>query len=101
RELEWTSEEGVAFEGNPFEVDPTSVIEFGGRISYESWGNAHRRTRAEYIQDQIINKKHGSVLEHLFYNLIVADVPRSVQMETIRHRAGTSYSWTSQRYVDK
>lgn len=99
RGLNWTNErqqfdtEGAA--------DPTAVIEYGGRISYESWNNAHRRSRGEYIQSQLIGKHHGSTLEHLVYNLIVADVPRSVQMETIRHRAGTAYSWTSQRYVDK
>lgn len=97
RDLTWTTEDWA----EDVLADPTAVIEYGGRISYESWGNAHRRTRGEYIQKQLIGKKHGSCLEHLVYNLIVADVPRSVQMETIRHRAGTAYSWTSQRYVDR
>lgn len=94
RELQWTTNETMI-------GDPTAVIEMGGRICYESWNNAHRRTRGEYIQKQLIGKQHGSVLEHTNFNLIVSDVPRSVQMEMIRHRQGMGYSWTSQRYVDK
>lgn len=81
------------------------LIEFAGRLCYESWPNSDnknitkiREGNAEYIEN-IIKQKHGSVLEHgnlvfLFYN-----VSRVFTHELVRHRVGSSFSQTSGRYT--
>jgi flavin-dependent thymidylate synthase len=43
----------------------------------------------------------NSVAEHLTINFLCADVPRSTQLETVRHRAGMAYSWESTRFTNK
>lgn len=82
-----------------------ALIEFAGRLCYESWENSDnlniskiRKGNAEYISN-IQKQKHGSVFEHgnlvfLFYN-----VSRIFTHELVRHRAGSSFSQTSGRYV--
>jgi len=75
------------------------LSEMAGRLCYLSYGKG-RRTNAEYIHN-IIESKHGSVLEHAVWNFIIAGVSRSFSHELVRHRAGWSYSQLSQRYVDE
>lgn len=81
--------------------EPEAIIEAAGRCCYQSWKNPANRTRREYIQEQIVGHDHLSVAEHLSVNLLCADVPRSTQLETVRHRVGVAYSWESTRFTDK
>jgi thymidylate synthase (FAD) len=81
------------------EIGGEQLVEAGGRLCYVSYGKG-RKTNAEYV-DNIIESKHGSVLEHAVWNFIIAGVSRSFTHELIRHRAGWGYSQLSQRYVDE
>jgi len=81
------------------EMGGEQLVEAGGRLCYVSYGKG-RKTNAEYINN-IIESKHGSVLEHAVWNFIIAGVSRSFTHELIRHRAGWGYSQLSQRYVDE
>lgn len=80
--------------------DPSEVVEFGGRICYGSWSNPAHRTTEEYVQRQLIGADHVSVLYHAVFNLALADVARSTQLEIVRHHAGVAHSWESQRFTD-
>ena len=68
------------------EIGGEQLVEAGGRLCYMSYGKG-RKTNAEYINN-IIESKHGSVLEHAVWNFIIAGVSRSFTHELIRHRAG-------------
>jgi thymidylate synthase (FAD) len=92
RENEWRTE--------PIEGDPLALVEFGGRVCYESFSNKLNRSRLDYIKDTAINKDHGSILEHAWFNFAVLELPRNALMELTRHRVGVAYSWRSTRYVD-
>ena len=81
------------------EVGAEMLAEIAGRVCYMSYGKG-RKTNAEYIAN-IIESKHGSVLEHAVWNFIISGVSRSFTHELIRHRAGFGYSQLSQRYVDE
>lgn len=81
------------------EIGGEQLAEAGGRLCYVSYGKG-RKTNAEYIAN-IIESKHGSVLEHAVWNFIISGVSRSFTHELIRHRAGWGYSQLSQRYVDE
>lgn len=81
------------------EVGGEQLVEAGGRLCYVSYGKG-RKTNQEYIGN-IIQQKHGSVLEHAVWNFIIAGVSRSFTHELVRHRAGFGYSQLSQRYVDE
>jgi thymidylate synthase (FAD) len=81
--------------------DPLALIEFGGRVCYQSWENRAGRDRWEYLHKQLIGHEHFSVLRHVYVNLAVSDVPRSTQLETVRHSVGIDYSWESTRFTDK
>lgn len=81
--------------------DPEEIIEAAGRICYSSWNNPADKTRQQYIESSIIQNAHGSVLEHVWLNLIVQDLPRSTQLELIRHGDGTAFSFESTRFTDK
>jgi thymidylate synthase (FAD) len=90
---QWNTPDGI-------EDDPEAIIEFAGRICYRSWHNPKGSTRGQYIQGSIVGAQHGSVLAHTRANLVVADVPRSAQLELVRHKVGMEYSWESQRFTD-
>ena len=81
-------------------LDPLVVSEAAGRVCYSSWENKKGSTRAAYHRDSIIARSHGSVLEHIWFNFLVADVPRSAQLEIVRHGEGTAFSWESTRFTD-
>ncbi len=91
-------EEGVTFTtdaGAAAEV----LAEIAGRTCYMSFGKG-RKTNREYL-DNILTSKHGSVLEHAVWSLLITGVSRSLTHELVRHRAGFGYSQLSQRYVDE
>ena len=59
------------------------------------------RTSNEAYLGNILQVKHGSVLEHAVFSFLVEGVSRSLTHELVRHRAGMAYSQLSQRYVDE
>lgn len=100
--IDWHSDSEVAGE---------VVAEFAGRLCYLSFGEnaglegGHRsipgRTTNESYLGNILQVKHGSVLEHAVWTLLIEGVSRSLTHELIRHRAGFGFSQLSQRYVDE
>jgi thymidylate synthase (FAD) len=80
-------------------VGGEQLVESAGRICYLSFGKG-RKTNKEYIEN-LMSMKHGSVLEHAVWDLVIAGVSRSFSHELVRHRAGFGYSQLSQRYVDE
>ena len=91
-------EHGMAWETNA-EAGAEVLAEAAGRLCYLSFGKGRKDNR-EYLAN-IIESKHGSVLEHAVWNFIIAGVSRSFTHELVRHRAGFGYSQLSQRYVDE
>jgi thymidylate synthase (FAD) len=93
------------------EVPGEVVSEFAGRLCYLSFGEdaglegGHKsipgRTTNEAYLGNILQVKHGSVLEHAVWTLLIEGVSRSLTHELIRHRAGFGFSQLSQRYVDE
>lgn len=100
--IDWHSDSEVAGE---------VVSEFAGRLCYLSFGEdaglegGHKsipgRTSNEAYLGNILQVKHGSVLEHAVWTLLIEGVSRSLTHELIRHRAGFGFSQLSQRYVDE
>ena len=90
-------------EGMVFTTDtqaPAEILaEIAGRTCYMSFGKG-RKTNQEYL-DNILVSKHGSVLEHAVWCLLLTGVSRSLTPELVRHRAGFGLSKLSQRYVDE
>lgn len=76
------------------------LIEFAGRLCYESWDlpNESTATNPGYIKN-IISQGHESVLEHVSVTFYVEGVSRNLSHELIRHRH-LSFSELSQRFVD-
>jgi thymidylate synthase (FAD) len=81
-------------------TDGERLAEFAGRLCYMSQSNPANRSTREYLEN-IKRQRHGSVLEHANYTLLVEGVSRSLTHELVRHRAGFAYSQLSQRYVDE
>jgi thymidylate synthase (FAD) len=92
------SDEGLVFTTDS-QVAAEILNEVAGRTCYMSFGKG-RKSNQEYL-DNILSSKHGSVLEHAVWNLLVTGVSRALTHELVRHRAGFGYSQLSQRYVDE
>jgi thymidylate synthase (FAD) len=75
------------------------LTEIAGRTCYMSFGKG-RKSNQDYVEN-ILASKHGSVLEHGVWCLLITGVSRALTHELVRHRAGFSYSQLSQRYVDE
>ncbi len=90
-------------EGLTFTTDTLAageiLAEIAGRTCYLSFGKG-RKTNREYLEN-ILTSKHGSVLEHAVWCLLITGVSRALTHELVRHRAGFGYSQLSQRYVDE
>jgi thymidylate synthase (FAD) len=80
-------------------TDGEELAEFAGRLCYQSHNNPAERTTHEYLAN-IKAQGHGSVLEHVYYSILVEQVSRTFTHELVRHRAGMAYSQVSQRFVD-
>jgi thymidylate synthase (FAD) len=93
----------LADEGAVFATDTNVAAEIlneiAGRTCYMSFGKG-RKSNQEYLEN-ILSSKHGSVLEHAVWNLLITGVSRALTHELVRHRAGFGYSQLSQRYVDE
>jgi thymidylate synthase (FAD) len=73
------------------------LVMTAGKICYDAYGKG-RNDIEPYLRN-IISLKHGSVLEHVTWNFIIAGVSRVFSHEHVRHRAGVAISQRSQRYV--
>lgn len=94
----FTSDEGLTFATDT--AIPAEILnEVAGRTCYMSFGKG-RKSNREYLEN-ILSSKHGSVLEHAVWNLLITGVSRALTHELVRHRAGFGYSQLSQRYVDE
>lgn len=93
---EWTSDAPT---------DTERLIEIYGRLCYRSFKpglnpniTKIRERNSDYIAN-ILNVKHGSVIEHPVLNFIFADVSRVFTHELVRHRVGVGISQESLRFV--
>lgn len=86
-------------------ADSQALIEFAGRICYESY-QPHLNPNVRKIREDpaayyrnVLSKGDGSILEqsHLLFALL--DISRVCSHEIVRHRVGTSISQESLRYV--
>jgi thymidylate synthase (FAD) len=80
--------------------DGQALIEFAGRLCYESFDlpNEDTETNSKYVKN-IISQGHESVLEHVSVTFYIEGVSRNLTHELIRHRH-LSFSELSQRFVD-
>ncbi len=92
------SDEGLTFTTDT-KAAAEVLAEIAGRTCYMSFGKG-RKSNQEYLGN-ILESKHGSVLEHAVWCLLITGVSRSLTHELVRHRAGFGYSQLSQRYVDE
>ena len=93
------------------DVPGQALAEFAGRLCYLSFGEdagmegGHKtisgRTSNDTYLANILRTKHGSVLEHAVWSVLLEGVSRSLTHELVRHRAGFGFSQLSQRYVDE
>lgn len=88
------------FQADPEGSDAAAVIEFAGRACYQAFHrpNPDTATPLGYLAN-IMDKGHGSVLEHATCTFYITGVSRALTHELIRHRH-LSFSELSQRYVD-
>jgi len=91
-------DEGLAFTTDA-QAAAEVLTEIAGRTCYMSFGKG-RKSNQEYLEN-ILTSKHGSVLEHAVWCLLITGVSRALTHELVRHRAGFGYSQLSQRYVDE
>jgi thymidylate synthase (FAD) len=77
------------------------LCKVAGQTCYLSLGPGRtRNVGARRYFENIKSSGHGSVLEHATFSFLFYGVSRSFTHELVRHRAGTAFSQTSQRYVD-
>jgi thymidylate synthase (FAD) len=82
--------------------DSEWLVEFAGRMCYQSWPKQGEKARGRSHEDHIkhlIEVGHGACVEHATFNFAIWNVSRSLTHELVRHRIA-SYSQLSQRYVD-
>ena len=85
-----------------------TLIEFAGRNCYESWPkedgtfenkNISRvREGNDIYINNILKSGHGSVLEHCDVGFLI-ELSRVATHELVRHRAGTAFAQSSDRYI--
>jgi thymidylate synthase (FAD) len=99
--VEWTTTD--QYLSNEYDAtDADFLSEFGGRECYQSWSRPNPETADthDYVQKNLIDKQHFSVLEHGSVTFRISDVSRSFTHEVVRHRH-QSPSQLSQRYVPR
>lgn len=101
-----------AWTPDPNVSDGENLIEAAGRMCYRSWQaydpekplatNKNvvkvREGNQRYIKN-ILESRHGSVVEHVSLTFLLQDVSRVFTAELCRHRAGMAYSEASLRYI--
>jgi thymidylate synthase (FAD) len=85
--------------------DAEKLVEVMGRLCYRSFQpglnpnvTKIREKNADYVSN-ILNVKHGSVLEHPVMNFVFVNVSRVFTHELVRHRPGVAISQESLRFV--
>jgi thymidylate synthase (FAD) len=101
---------GIADWHNKQMFSGDTLVEFCGRLCYRSWapyveGNPKLNANVQKVRignkkyiENILNSKHGSVLEHVNFTFLLSGVSRVLTHELVRHRAGMAYSQESLRY---
>jgi thymidylate synthase (FAD) len=85
--------------------DGELLVEVAGRTCYKSFGTGLNKNLSRVRSDHhnyignILETKHGSVLEHATTTVGFVDVSRIFTHELVRHRAGCAYSQESMRFV--
>ncbi len=86
-------------------TDSEKLVEVMGRLCYRSFQPGMNRNvtkirehNSDYLGN-ILNVKHGSVIEHPVMNFVFVDVSRVFTHELVRHRAGVAISQESLRFV--
>lgn len=86
-------------------TDAEKICEVMGRLCYRSFGpdlnpniSKVRQGNKTYLTN-IIKSRHGSVLEHAFFNFIITGCSRIFTHELVRHRVGVAISQESLRFV--
>ena len=86
-------------------LDGEALIEFAGRICYESYEpglnpnvTKIRDAPADYFRN-VLMKGDGSILEHAQISFALLNISRVCSYELVRHRVGTAISQESLRYV--
>ena len=101
-----------AWKPDPNVSSAENVIEAGGRLCYMSWQpydpNKPEATNPNvkkvregndvYLKN-VLESKHGALLEHCCVTFIFKDLSRVCTHELVRHRAGMAYSQQSLRYI--
>lgn len=80
------------------------LTSFYAKLCYASLTEKHNKniSKTRSIKDNLLStldSAHGSVFEHVTLNFVIRNCSRVLTHELVRHRAGTSYSQTSGRYV--
>lgn len=110
-----TGEMDQFLEDEGFEWDRKDVpfaeklAEFAGRLCYLAWkkkdGTFVNQNLSQIREDpdqyfaNILESRHGSVLEHGGLTFLFSNVSRVFTHELVRHRAGCGYSQTSGRFI--
>jgi thymidylate synthase (FAD) len=81
--------------------DHGNVVEFAGRLCYQSWHrpNPATATNEGYIA-HILASQHFSVIEHAGFTVAIIGISRACTHELVRHRH-FSFSQRSQRFVNE
>lgn len=102
---EYLSDLGVSDWETDAPTDAEKMCEVMGRLCYRSFGTGLnpniskvRQGNQTYIHN-IVRSRHGSVLEHAFFNFVIKDVSRIFTHELVRHRVGVAISQESLRFV--
>jgi thymidylate synthase (FAD) len=100
----WDSQHSADLLNAP-EHDVSDLTELMGRLCYRSYapGLNPNVTKVRDNQDaylaNILEQRHGSVIEHASFSFIFQDVSRVLTHELVRHRPGVAISQESLRYV--
>lgn len=79
--------------------DAVELVKFAGQACYLSFGpDRSRNVDAPRYLDNIKRSRHGSVLEHATFTVLLWGISRNLTHELVRHRH-KGYSQVSQRYV--
>ena len=86
-------------------TDGQTLVEFAGRICYESYEpglnpnvTRIREDPSDYFKNILI-RGDGSILEHSYISFALLNISRVCSHEIVRHRVGTAVSQESLRYV--
>lgn len=80
-------------------LDAEKVIEYAGRVCYNSLDSITGNSHGKFIK-RLISNGHLSVLEHASATFDICHVSRALSHQLVRHRIA-SYSQQSQRYVSE